>query len=82
MECKDRQLEINDDRLEFLIERLPDGGYLAHCFGACILTEADTLDELHQQIREALCCHFDDGCQPHTVLLRFVTVEREEEITL
>lgn len=72
------QIEAAADAIEFVVEERPDGSYSAWALGACILTEADTLDELVQGLREALCCHFDDGCQPRTARLRFVRVVREE----
>ncbi len=38
-----------------------DGGYSASALEYGILTEADTLDELRCNIREAVECYFDDG---------------------
>ncbi len=64
--------------IEFLVEELPEGGYLARSLGACIVTEAADLEELRTQVREALCCHFDEGCVPQAAKLRFVKVVREE----
>ena len=64
--------------IEFLVEELPEGGFLARSLGACIVTEAANLEELRVGVREALCCHFDEGCVPRGARLRFVQVLREE----
>ena len=69
-----------DPQFEFMVEKLADGTYLARSFGACIVTEAQTVEELRQQICEAVCCHFDEGCAPGKVLLRFVEVVGEETV--
>lgn len=70
------------DALEFYVEELPTGGFVARSYGACMMTSADTLEELQAHIREALCCHFDEGCQPQEVRLRFIQVTREETVVL
>jgi hypothetical protein len=69
---------MNDEAFEFIVERLPDGGYIARAVGACIVTEADDLESLKREICDAVCCHFDDACKPGRVKLRFVEVVREE----
>lgn len=45
----------------FLVEEAPEGGFTARALGESIFTEADTMDELRQQIRDAVACHFEDG---------------------
>jgi hypothetical protein len=61
----------------FLIEEAPEGGYTARALGESIFTEADTIDELPEQIRQAVRCHFEEGEQPKLIRLHFV---REEVI--
>jgi predicted RNase H-like HicB family nuclease len=56
----------------FLIESDKDGGYQAHCREEGILTQADTLDELHEMIQQALACYYDTVALP-TVKLQFAT---------
>jgi hypothetical protein len=41
----------------FLVEEAPEGGFTARALGESIFTEADTMDELRQQIRDAVACH-------------------------
>ncbi|MDY0062443.1 MAG: 2-oxoisovalerate dehydrogenase [Myxococcota bacterium] len=70
-----------DAPLEFIVEQTLTGGYQAQSLGACIFTEAPDLASLRAAICEAVCCHFDEGCQPQAVRLRFVTTLREELLT-
>lgn len=43
----------------FVVEEAPEGGVTARALGASIFTEGDNLEELHQQIRDAIHCHFE-----------------------
>jgi len=63
----------------FLVEEAPEGGYTARALGASIFTEADDLDGLHEQVRDAVRCHFEDGQAPKVIRLHFV---REEVIAV
>jgi hypothetical protein len=53
----------------FLIEEAAEGGFTARALGESIFTEADTLDALGQQVRDAVNCHFDDGSAPKIIRL-------------
>ncbi len=59
----------------FLIEEAGEGGFTARALGESIFTEADTLDALRQQVREAVNCHFDKGKAPKVIRLHFVRDE-------
>ena len=63
----------------FLIEEAPESGYIARALGESIFTEADDLESLHQQVRDAVHCHFDEGKVPQIIRLHFT---REEVITV
>jgi hypothetical protein len=53
-----------------------DGGYTASAIGYGIHTEADTLLELKEGIREAVSCYFDESMEPVGVIrLHFVRDE-------
>ncbi len=67
------------NELIFLVEEAPEGGYTARALGESIFTEADSVVELHGEIRDAVRCHFDEGEGPKVVRLHFV---REEVIAL
>jgi hypothetical protein len=55
-----------------VVEEAPEGGYTARALGASIFTEADTLPELHAQLRDAVRCHFDEDRRPGMIRLHFV----------
>lgn len=67
----------NSNEIIFLVEEAPEGGFTARALGECIFTEADDLANLHQQVRDAVHCHFDEGKAPEMIRLHFV---REEVI--
>ena len=53
-----------------------DGGYTASALGVGIHTEAETVEELRQNVREAVECFFDDPAQaPKLIRLHFVRDE-------
>lgn len=56
----------------FLIQDAPEGGFTARALGESIFTEAENLDELRQNLREAVSCHFEDGQAPKIIRLHFV----------
>ena len=59
----------------FAIEEAPEGGYTARALGASIFTEADNLEELHKNIREAVKCQYEDGKEPKVIRLHFLREE-------
>jgi hypothetical protein len=65
------------DEMIFMVENAPEGGYTARALGASIFTEADDLDALRRQVRDAVRCHFEEGQGPKVIRLHFV---REEVI--
>ena len=56
----------------FQIDEAPEGGYTAKALGHAIFTEADTLDALRSNVRDAVRCHFDEGQGPRLIRLHFV----------
>jgi len=59
----------------FVIDEALEGGYTAHAAGQAIFVEADTLTELHAQVRDAVACHFEPGDSPKLIRLHFVRDE-------
>lgn len=59
----------------FLVEEAPEGGFTARALGASIFTEADRLEVLRQEVRDAVACHFDEGKAPKIIRLHFVREE-------
>lgn len=63
------------DELIFLVENAPEAGYTARALGASIFTEADDIDALRGQVRDAVRCHFEEGEGPKVIRLHFVREE-------
>ena len=55
--------------IHFMVTEDAEGGYLARAVGADIFTEADDLDTLYAQVRDAVHCHFDEGTGPGIIRL-------------
>lgn len=68
-----------EKELIFLVEEAPEGGYTARALGEAIFTEADTVEALREQVRDAVRCHFEEGRAPRIVRLHFV---REQVIAV
>jgi hypothetical protein len=75
----DSAVEACMSELIFLVEEAPEGGFIARALGVSIFTEADTLAELPDKVRDAIRCHFDEGTSPKVVRLHHV---REEIIAV
>ena len=59
----------------FLVENAVEGGYTARALGESIFTEADDLESLREQIRDAVDCHFEAENKPKVIRLHFVREE-------
>ncbi len=66
----------------FVVEEAPEGGYVATAVGAAIVTEADDLDGLRAQVRDAVRCHFDAGAVPPIIRLHFTRDEDHRGVKL
>ena len=63
----------------FLVEDAVEGGFNAKAIGNSIFTEADTIEELRKNVREAVECHFEPDQMPKLIRLHMV---KEEVITV
>ncbi|MFQ5852865.1 MAG: 2-oxoisovalerate dehydrogenase [Candidatus Binatia bacterium] len=59
----------------FSVEESPEGGYEARALGHSIFTQGDTLEELKEMVRDAVCCHFDEDDRPRLIRLHLVKDE-------
>jgi predicted RNase H-like HicB family nuclease len=59
----------------FVVENAPEGGFSAHAVGQSIFTQAETVDELRANVRDAVHCHFDSRMAPKLIRLHFVRDE-------
>jgi hypothetical protein len=63
------------DEIIFEVEEADEGGYTARALGQAIFTEAESRDELRDNVRDAVRCHFDEGQGPKVIRLHFVREE-------
>ncbi len=54
----------------FLVEVAAEGGFSARASGESIFTQADTFEELRNQVGDAVRCHFDQTQRPAVIRLR------------
>ena len=66
---------MKDSEIIFAVEESPEGGYEAHALGHAIFTQADSMDELREMVRDAVRCHFDPETAPRLIRLHLVKDE-------
>jgi predicted RNase H-like HicB family nuclease len=59
----------------FSVEEAAEGGFIAQALGHDIVTQAETLDELKEMLRDAVRCHFTPEERPHVIRLHFLRDE-------
>jgi hypothetical protein len=59
----------------FSVQESLDGGFEARALGHDIFTEADSLGELRQMVRDAVRCHSNGEANPSVPRLHFVNNE-------
>jgi len=52
----------------FAVEESPEGGYEARALGYSIFTQADSMHDLREMVRDAVRCHFDADSIPAVIL--------------
>jgi predicted RNase H-like HicB family nuclease len=60
------------DELVFEITQEPDGGFVAEVLSDGIITQADTWDELRDNVREAVMAFYFDRPAPRRLRLHLV----------
>ena len=63
------------EEILFLVEESLEGGYNARAIGESIFAQAETLNELKIQIKDAICVHFDKKDIPKIIRLHIVRDE-------
>ncbi len=58
----------------FIVEDSPEGGFEAKALGYSIFTEGDSIEELRENIKEAIHCHFEENA-PKVVRLHYIKEE-------
>jgi hypothetical protein len=59
----------------FVVEEAPEGCYSARAAGESIFTQAESVTELRDRVRDAVQCHFEPGGAPKLIRLHFVRDE-------
>lgn len=59
----------------FVVEDSLEGGFEARALGHSIFTQADTFNELKENIREAVAVHFDIENMPKVIRIHYVKEE-------
>jgi len=66
---------MEDTEIIFTVEESPEGGFTARALGRPIFTQAGTLEELKEMVRDAVRCHYEDGAGPKIIRLHLVKDE-------
>ena len=66
------------EEIIFLVEET-EKGFIARALGHSIYTQADSLEELKEMVKDAVECHFDEKERPKIIRLHIV---RQEVITI
>ena len=59
----------------FVVEESPDGGYFAKALNNSVFTDAETISELKDNIKDAIQCHFEPDEIPEIIKLHYVRNE-------
>lgn len=68
-------MDMAESEIIFSVSESPEGGYEARALGYSIFTQANTLEELKVNVREAVHCHFEPGKAPPVIRLHTVKDE-------
>ena len=66
---------MSDTEIIFSVQESSEGGFEARAIGHPIFTEADSMEELRDMVRDAVRCHFDADVRPAVIRLHFVKDE-------
>ena len=56
----------------FVVEPAAEGGWIGHAHGHSIHVQADSVEALRQDVRDAVDCHFEPADKPQLIRLHFV----------
>jgi len=59
----------------FVVEQAPEGGFTARALDVSIFTQAESAEELHVRVRDAVRCHYGNSDAPKMIRLHFVRDE-------
>ncbi len=64
-----------EKEIVFVKEESQDGGWISRALGHSIFTEADSIEDLKINIKEAINCHFEEDSIPKIIRLHYVKDE-------
>ncbi len=64
-----------NNEILFVVQDSPEGGYEAKALGESIFTEGESLEDLKENIREAVACHFEAENMPKIIRIHYVKEE-------
>ena len=67
--------EFEMEEIIFIIEESFDGCYNARALGHSIFTDGEDENDLRNNIKDAVSCHFDDNNKPKIIRLHYVRQE-------
>jgi cytoskeletal protein CcmA (bactofilin family) len=70
-------LTVKESEITFEVQESPEGGYEARAVGHSIFTQADSIDELHEMVRDAVRCHFESHAIPDEIRLHFLEAKTQ-----
>ena len=66
---------MTESEIIFSVQESPEGGYEARALVPDIFTQADTMAELREMVRDAVRCHFNGDSAPAVIRLHIVKDE-------
>lgn len=64
------------EEIIFLVEESPEGGFTAKGLGVSIFTQAETLEQLKSEVKDAVQCHYEgEESRPKMIRLHYVRDE-------
>lgn len=61
------------DEIIILVEESTEGGYTANALNASIFTEAETIPDLKNMVKDAVKCHYEENeISSKTIVFQFV----------
>lgn len=61
--------------IAFQVGLAPEGGLTARALDVSIFTQADSIDALREEVRDAMRCHYGEGEGPAAIRLHHVRDE-------
>ena len=63
------------NEIVFLVEDAPEDGFVARALGYSIFTDAKSYEQLRENVRDAIRCHFESDEMPAVIRLHYVRDE-------